>query len=185
MLQNGFDDWFWKTICGTPFIPRYGRPLRSSVSTVTGQKSIGTTSGSGNACIKLGLSSRRHAPLRIEWIDESVTVLTFGLQSSDVVALVDDGSLRRWRRFDSRWQEISCTKSIAGTETFRLQQTLGPQRGLHATTQLGYNDAISFGHSSVYYGVGQILQQVVNRIPFRANVLKGCHQRKKLSALPC
>jgi hypothetical protein len=93
----------------------------------------------------------------------TVTVLTFALHHSDVVALVDDGSLRRWRKSNSGWQEISRTKSTAGRDSFRLRQRWGGENGAaRATTQLGYNDAIAVGQSSVYFGVGQILQQSVS-----------------------
>jgi hypothetical protein len=105
---------------------------------------------------------RRNAPLRVEWIDRGLSVLTFALHHSDVVALLDDGSLRRWRRLNSRWQEISRTKSSAGREGFRLRR--GSPAGIHkthATTQLGYNNAIAVGDDWIYFGVGKILQQLV------------------------
>ena len=86
------------------------------------------------------------------------------MHHSDVVALVDDGSLRRWRKSNSGWQEISRTKSTAERDSFRLQQWWGGENGggARATTQLGYNDALAVGQSSVYFGVGQILQQSVS-----------------------
>ena len=106
--------------------------------------------------------SRRNSPLRIRHVDDAVTVLTFALHKSDVVALRDDGSLRRWRELDTGWQEISRTESIGGRETFRFRETFGTgNSGVRATTQLGYNNAISVSANSIYYGVGQALQQLV------------------------
>jgi hypothetical protein len=85
------------------------------------------------------------------------------LDHSDVVALIDDGSLRRWRKSNSGWQEISRTKSTTERDSFRLQQWWGGEnRGAHASTLLGYNDALAVGQTSVYFGVGQILQQLVS-----------------------
>lgn len=113
--------------------------------------------------VAVDLNRRRKAPLRVNWVDDSVTVLTFTLQSSDVVALLDDGSLRRWRRSDSGWQEISRTESTVGRESFRFQQRshVG-NRQLYATAQLGYNDAITANETSICFGAGQVLQQLVS-----------------------
>lgn len=105
--------------------------------------------------------ARRNAPLRTTFIDESVTVLTFGLHRSDVVALTDDGSLCRWRKSGAQWREISHTKSIAGRESFRIRRTTGSENRASSTTQLGYNDAIAFSDESIYFGVGQSLQKLV------------------------
>lgn len=105
---------------------------------------------------------RRNAPVRVDWIDDTVTILTFALHHSDVVGLVDDGSLRRWRRMDSGWCEISRSKSTAGQESFRLWSYRGEGHGAaHATTQLGYNNAIAVCETSIYFGVGQVLQHLV------------------------
>src|SRR5579859_4938203 len=87
---------------------------------------------------------RQNTPLRTEWIDDGVTVLTFATHRSDVVALSDDGTLRRWRKSLSGWQEISRTQSLAGRETFRVHpNTFSPRSGIYPTTQLDYNDAIA------------------------------------------
>lgn len=52
---------------------------------------------------------------------------------------------------------------MAGRHSFRLWQCWGGENGAaHATTQLGYNDAIAVGQSSVFFGVGQVLQQSVS-----------------------
>ena len=92
-----------------------------------------------------------------------MTVLTFTVIQSDVVGLLDDGSLRRWRRSDTGWQEICRTTSTAGRESFRLRRnSLVHSNGAFATIQLGYNDAIAAGKDSIYFGVGQILQQLVS-----------------------
>jgi F-box-like len=109
--------------------------------------------------------ARRNAPLRTTFIDDSVTVLTFGLHRSDIVALTDDGSLRRWRKSDSQWQEISHTKSLAGRESFRIRRTAGCGNRVSSTTQLGYNDAIAMGDESIFFGVGQSLQKLARFRP--------------------
>ena len=108
--------------------------------------------------------NRRKAPLRVDWVDDSVTVLTFTLHGSDIVALLDDGSLRRWRRSDLGWQEISRTISTVGRESFRFQQRshVGTRR-VYATAQLGYSDAITADERSIYFGAGQVLQQLVTK----------------------
>ena len=109
---------------------------------------------------------RRHAPLSIEWIDDDAMVLTFTLHQSDVIGLVDDGSLRRWRKYSSGWREISRTRSTAGRESFRLRRLSAGSEGqatLQGTTQLGYNDAITVSQSEVYFGAGKILQRWVSQ----------------------
>jgi hypothetical protein len=79
-----------------------------------------------------------------------------------VVALLDDGSLRRWRRSDSGWRELSRTTNVATRESLRLRRRSSVHDGgTYATTQLGYNDAIAPGRDSIYFGVGQVLQQLV------------------------
>jgi hypothetical protein len=84
-----------------------------------------------------------------------------------VVALLDDGSLRRWRKSTTEWQEISHTDGTTGRESFRLRTHPGIEdRTVRATTQLGYNNAIAVGESTIYFGVGQILQQLVNFITY-------------------
>ena len=104
---------------------------------------------------------RRNAPIRTTFIDDSVTVLTFGLHQSDVVGLTDDGSLRRWRRSGSQWRHINHTRSMTGRESFRIRQNAGSENHTSATAQLGYNDAIAIGNESIYFGVGQSLQKLV------------------------
>jgi hypothetical protein len=122
-----------------------------------------------------GPNGRRKAPLRVSWIDDSVTVLTFTLHHSDVVALLDDGSLRRWRRSDSLWHEISRTGSTVGREGFRFQQRshVGSRR-VYATAHLGYSDAITADESSIYFGGGKVLQQLVKLCQVSTHLLIGC-----------
>jgi hypothetical protein len=83
----------------------------------------------------------------------------------DLVGLLDDGSLKMWRKFPTEWKEIGEIRGLAGRESFRLSQT--NNNGLssaHATAQLGYNNAMSVGPGFLYFGAGRILEQVV-RIP--------------------
>ena len=118
---------------------------------------------SGNGMVKpeyVPEICRRNAPVHVEWIDDSVTVLAFTLHQSDVIALLDDGSLRRWRRLNSGWREISRAKGIGGRESFRLHESRRGRGGWLASTQLGYNDAIAVNQTSIFYGVGKILQQM-------------------------
>jgi hypothetical protein len=96
---------------------------------------------------------RRNSPLHIEWINNANTVLTFALHRSDVVAVGDDGSLRRWRRSGRRWLEISRTRSQVAPQSHRTGEVVA-----FATTQLGYNDAITISENSIYFGVGKSLQ---------------------------
>jgi hypothetical protein len=126
---------------------------------------------------------RRNAPVRVDWIDDAVTVLTFTLHYSDVVALLDDGSLRRWRRSGLGWQEVTRTKSAAGRESFRLRQRTRVSGGGFATTQLGYNDAIAGLQSSIFFGVGQILQQLVITNGICIFMIQGCRKRNDKQAL--
>jgi hypothetical protein len=105
---------------------------------------------------------RRNAPLRIEWIDDNATVLTFTKYGEDLVGLLDDGSLKMWRKFPTGWKEVGEIRGLGGRESFRLSQT--NNNGLsaaHATAQLGYNNAISVGPGFLYFGAGRILEQVV------------------------
>src|SRR5271154_3877725 len=117
--------------------------------------------GNGKNHSTLGAKNcRRHAPLSIECIDDEAMVLTFTLHQSDVIGLLDDGSLRRWRKYSSGWREISSTRSTAGRESFRLRRLSAGSEGhttLQATTQLGYNDAITVSQNEVYFGAGKIL----------------------------
>jgi F-box-like len=101
--------------------------------------------------------SRRNSSLRVRNVDDAVTVLTFALHQSDVVALIDDGTLRRWKESDDGWQEVSRIESTGGRETFRFREVYGSG----ATTQLGYNNAISIFENSIYFGVGKALQHLV------------------------
>ena len=98
-------------------------------------------------------------------VDDTVTPLPFTLHGGDVVALLDDGSLRRWREIDSlevKWEEISCVRSSTGSEGFRVRFRTGlSSHGTYASTQLAYNDAIAASEDYIYFGAGRVLQQLV------------------------
>jgi len=138
-------------------------PCHQSLCTGIGRILTGTTNGSGKSqhWTVWADVARRNAPLRTTFIDDSVTVLTFGLHRSDVVALTDDGTLCRWRKSGSEWREVSRTKNIAGRETFRIRRPAGHENRISATTQLGYNDALAIGNEAIYFGVGQSLKKLV------------------------
>jgi hypothetical protein len=80
------------------------------------------------------------------------------MHNADIVALLDDGSLHRWRRVEpneSKWMQISSINIAAGSEAFRV-------RFRSASTQLTYNDAIAVSESHIYFGGGRMLKQVVS-----------------------
>jgi hypothetical protein len=119
--------------------------------------------GSGTNSYSSGTECpRRNAPLRIEWVDPNATVLTFTRYGEDLVGLLDDGSLKMWRKFPTKYEEVGEIRGLGGRESFRLSQT--NSNGLsaaHAIAQLGYNNAMSVGPGFLYFGAGRILEQVV------------------------
>ena len=103
-------------------------------------------------------------------VDDSVTPLTFTLHRGDVVALLDDGSLRRWKSqesMDNRWKEISSIKNTSGSENLRVRFNGGFNGPYRGSTQLAYNDAIAACQERIYYGAGRTLQELV--CPFKHN----------------
>ena len=163
MFLHVFGVLLWRIDCGTLSHTITQICQLPILFMIIGQISTGTTNGNGmNRAGRCADDFRRNSPLRTTLIDDNVTVLTFALHRSDIVALTDDGSLRRWRYSASQWQEVGHKKSVAGRESFRIRQNAGSGRRAFASAQLGYNDAIATSDESIYFGVGLNLQKLVS-----------------------
>jgi len=122
-------------------------------------------------------------------VDDTVTPLTFTLHNGDIVALLDDGSLRRWKRpsqSESQWREVSSISSTTGMETFRVRFRTGiSTQTNYASTQLSYNDAIAVSKTHLYFGAGRLLKQVViTYVLYTLTNMTGCGARVCFVAFP-